>query len=137
MVAAAVDLYSVACGRVDGYYERGLNALGPGRRVADRRDGGGAVSELDDGTVIAAAAGPYDALRAGAARGSPRGVAQARWRGPSASTASWAVSVGLLPTRTPLASSASFFASAVPEEPEMIAPAWPICLPGGAVKPAM
>ena len=27
--------------------------------------------------------------------------------------------------------------AAVPEEPEMIAPAWPICLPGGAVKPAM
>jgi very-short-patch-repair endonuclease len=48
-----------------------------------------------------------------------------------------AVSVGLSPTRTPFASSASFFATAVPEEPEMIAPAWPICLPGGAVKPAM
>ena len=48
-----------------------------------------------------------------------------------------AASVGLSPTRTPFASSASFFASAVPEEPEMIAPAWPICLPGGAVKPAM
>ena len=42
-----------------------------------------------------------------------------------------AVSVGLSPTRTPFASSASFFAWAVPEEPEMIAPAWPICLPGG------
>jgi hypothetical protein len=53
------------------------------------------------------------------------------------STAIAAVSVGLSPTRTPLASSASFFAWAVPEEPEMIAPAWPICLPGGAVKPAM
>jgi len=56
---------------------------------------------------------------------------------PSVSTASWAVSVGLRPTLTPFASSASFFASAVPEEPEMIAPAWPICFPGGAVKPAM
>ena len=31
----------------------------------------------------------------------------------------------------------SFFACAVPEVPEMIAPAWPIVLPGGAVKPAM
>ena len=48
-----------------------------------------------------------------------------------------AASEGLVPTRTPFASSASFLASAVPEEPEMIAPAWPICLPGGAVKPAM
>ena len=37
----------------------------------------------------------------------------------------------------PRASSASFFACAVPEEPEMIAPAWPIVLPGGAEKPAM
>ncbi len=55
----------------------------------------------------------------------------------SISTAIAAVSVGLSPTRTPFASSASFLPWAVPEEPEMIAPAWPICLPGGAVKPAM
>ena len=45
--------------------------------------------------------------------------------------------VGLRPTRTPFASSASAFAWAVPFEPETIAPAWPIVLPGGAVKPAM
>jgi hypothetical protein len=45
--------------------------------------------------------------------------------------------VGVVPTRTPQASSVSFFACAVPDEPEMIAPAWPIVLPGGAVKPAM
>src|SRR5690606_14252010 len=50
---------------------------------------------------------------------------------------SLAVSVGVLPTLTPTASSADFFASAVPAEPEMIAPAWPMVLPGGAVKPAM
>ncbi len=48
-----------------------------------------------------------------------------------------AVSVGVVPTRMPRASSACFFASAVPDEPEMIAPAWPMVLPGGAVKPAM
>src|SRR3954451_7588997 len=53
------------------------------------------------------------------------------------SAASSATSVGVWPTRTPFASSASFFATAVPCEPEMIAPAWPIVLPGGAVKPAM
>ena len=47
-----------------------------------------------------------------------------------------AVSLGVLPT-DPAASSATFFASAVPAEPEMIAPAWPIVLPSGAVKPAM
>ena len=47
-----------------------------------------------------------------------------------------AVSLGVLPTRTPAFSSASFLAWAVPEEPEMIAPAWPMVLPSGAVKPA-
>ena len=35
------------------------------------------------------------------------------------------------------ASSASCLAAAVPAVPETIAPAWPIVLPGGAVKPAM
>ena len=43
-----------------------------------------------------------------------------------------AVSVGVVPTWIPRASSASFFACAVPEEPEMIAPACPIVFPGGA-----
>src|SRR4051794_10136130 len=56
---------------------------------------------------------------------------------PSISAAISATSVGVWPTRTPFASSASFFAAAVPWEPEMIAPACPIVLPGGAVKPAM
>src|SRR5690242_16045940 len=53
------------------------------------------------------------------------------------SATSWATSVGVVPTSIPRASSASFFACAVPDEPEMIAPAWPIVLPGGALKPAM
>ena len=48
-----------------------------------------------------------------------------------------ATSVGVVPTCTPHASSASFLACAVPDEPEMIAPAWPIVFPGGAEKPAM
>ena len=47
-----------------------------------------------------------------------------------------AVSDGVLPTLTPTASRASFFAAAVPDEPDTIAPAWPIVLPSGAVKPA-
>ena len=49
-------------------------------------------------------------------------------------SATW---VGLRATRTPFPSSASAFAAAVPLEPDTIAPAWPIVLPGGAVKPAM
>jgi hypothetical protein len=69
--------------------------------------------------------------------------AQTRTIGPSAypprktSAAIRAASVGEVPTRTPFASSASFFACAVPDDPVMIAPAWPIVLPGGALKPAI
>ena len=48
-----------------------------------------------------------------------------------------ATSVGVVPTAIPRASSASFFPCAVPDEPEMIAPAWPIVFPDGAEKPAM
>src|SRR6476620_3451154 len=47
-----------------------------------------------------------------------------------------AVSDGVLPTLTPAASSASFFAEAVPDDPETMAPACPIVLPSGAVNPA-
>src|ERR1035437_7933822 len=46
-------------------------------------------------------------------------------------------SIGRLATPTPAASNASIFSAAVPAEPEMIAPAWPILRPGGAVWPAM
>ena len=42
MGAAAVDLCSVACGRVDAYYERGLNHWDLAAGLADRRRGGGA-----------------------------------------------------------------------------------------------
>ena len=52
------------------------------------------------------------------------------------SRASRAVSLGVLPTRTPTASSAACLAAAVPAEPDTIAPAWPMVLPSGAVKPA-
>ena len=48
-----------------------------------------------------------------------------------------ATSVGVCPTRTPWVSSASCLALAVPAVPDTIAPACPIVLPGGAVKPAM
>ncbi len=49
---------------------------------------------------------------------------------------SCAVSDGVFPTFTPTASSASFFAWAVPDEPDTMAPAWPMVLPSGAVNPA-
>ena len=67
--AAAVDLCSVACGRVDAYYEKGLAAwdLAAGGLIAAEAGavvtdfGGGA---LGDGTVVAAAPGIAEELRA-------------------------------------------------------------------------
>ena len=122
--------------------------LGSRRRRPDRRGGrstrgaiGGGAAVA--GSVLAATPALFEPLQAVLVEAGRRerrlsasGGAASR---PSASPRprAAAVSVGLLPTRTPFASRASFFAWAVPEEPEMIAPAWPICLPGGAVKPAM
>ena len=47
------------------------------------------------------------------------------------------MSAGLSATSIPAACRAAIFSAAVPLPPEMIAPAWPIRLPGGAVRPAM
>ena len=47
------------------------------------------------------------------------------------------MSAGLSATSMPAASRAAIFSAAVPLPPEMIAPAWPMRLPGGAVRPAM
>jgi len=65
--AAAVDLCSVACGRVDGYYERGLAPwdLAAGGLIA--AEAGAVVSDFDGGpavagAVVAAAPGIADAL---------------------------------------------------------------------------
>jgi myo-inositol-1(or 4)-monophosphatase len=64
MGAAAVDLCSVACGRVDAYYERGLNHwdLAAGSLIA--AEAGATVGELADGTVIAAPPALYGPLGA-------------------------------------------------------------------------
>lgn len=47
------------------------------------------------------------------------------------------ISARLRTVFTPASCSAANFSSAVPLPPEMIAPAWPMRLPGGAVTPAM
>ena len=47
------------------------------------------------------------------------------------------MSAGVTATWIPAAVSASIFSLAVPLPPEMIAPAWPMRRPGGAVWPAM
>ncbi len=63
MGAAAVDLCSVACGRVDAYYERGLNHwdLAAGTLIA--AEAGATVGELEDGTVVAAPPALFEPLR--------------------------------------------------------------------------
>lgn len=64
MGAAAVDLCSVACGRVDAYWERGLGPwdLAAGTLIA--REAGAAVTdEAEVGFTLAAPRGIFDALR--------------------------------------------------------------------------
>src|SRR5262249_18420803 len=56
---------------------------------------------------------------------------------PSAAFRLVPMSAGLLATRMPAPSSAAILSVALPDPPEMMAPAWPIRLPGGAVWPAM
>ena len=71
---------------------------------------------------------------AGLGVGRRQAGAQASFR--TTSTMASPASVGLRATVTPAPDSASILAWAVPLEPEMIAPAWPIFRPGGAVTPA-
>jgi myo-inositol-1(or 4)-monophosphatase len=68
MGAAAVDLCSVACGRVDGFFERGLNPwdIAAGGLIAS--EAGAIVGGIDGGppvpgSVLAAAPGVFEALR--------------------------------------------------------------------------
>jgi myo-inositol-1(or 4)-monophosphatase len=56
--AAALDLCYVACGRVDGYYERGINHWDFAAGALIVREAGGAVVPLEGGRPGLAAAGP-------------------------------------------------------------------------------
>src|SRR5690348_6557949 len=49
----------------------------------------------------------------------------------------WGISSGKSMTTTPLSRSICILASAVESPEEMMAPAWPMRLPAGAVRPAM
>ena len=81
-------------------------------------------------------AGPRNGLGRTSRWGGTVDVRRERQRFLTISRISSAVSDGVLPTLTPTASRASFLACAVPEEPDTMAPAWPMVLPSGAVKPA-
>src|SRR5262245_27862441 len=68
---------------------------------------------------------------------SPERAAYARRFAAMARCIAVPMSAGLSATTTPASSSAATFSRAVPLPPEMIAPACPMRLPGGAVRPAM
>ena len=59
---AAIDLCSVACGRVDGYYERGLNPWDHAAGALIAHEAGARVEVPDDGAVVAATPGIFDDL---------------------------------------------------------------------------
>lgn len=68
MGAAAVDLCSVACGRVDAYYERGLQPWDHAAGVLIAREAGAVVGDLYSGPAsgdfcLASAPGIFDELR--------------------------------------------------------------------------
>ncbi len=50
--SAALDLAWVAAGRFDGYWERGIQAVGHGGRHLLVREAGGAVTDLSGGTAM-------------------------------------------------------------------------------------
>ncbi len=105
---------------------------GPGDRCGRRLE-----TVTRDAHLDARAAAAPAVRRAGQPRSGPAVRARAAGqRLRMTSRTRRAVSLGVRPTRTPAFSRASFLAWAVPEEPDTIAPACPIVLPSGAVKPA-
>lgn len=134
VVAASEGLCDRTCERYDApgsgavvrrtTCERAVGRSSPHRRTAGRR---GTPCSRRTAERCPRPAGPPRARGGGPIR---------RYR-PRISTAIFATWVGVRPTCTPTASSASALACAVPAVPETIAPACPMVLPGGAVKPAM
>ena len=60
--AAAIDLCWVACGRLDGYYERGLQPWDLAAGALAVEEAGGRFTTMEDGTRVAAAATLFDDL---------------------------------------------------------------------------
>src|SRR6202012_1906450 len=80
-------------------------------------------------------------LRRYASLGGPSSLVKTNAKGPdqpfSTSISVWPRDAGDGDTRMPADSIAAILSSAPPLPPEMIAPAWPMRRPGGAVRPAM
>jgi fructose-1,6-bisphosphatase/inositol monophosphatase family enzyme len=60
--AAALDLCWVGCGRLDGFYERGLQPWDLAAGSVIVREAGGRTTRLRDGTIVAAGPGLFDPL---------------------------------------------------------------------------
>src|SRR5262249_39331021 len=117
----------------------GQDADGGVLEVDDAGDAGLAVGANDlgladgDPAVLVhrpAAEGRPGAGSVGIGLGHGRVVSSQPWRTDRRAVP---MSAGLLATVIPAASRAAILSDALPEPPEMIAPAWPIRLPGGAV----
>ena len=104
-------------------------AAAPGSRSARRSGGARPWANAND----AAGAEPRRRSHDGDSRHTPQRSAQPSPR--TISTTFSPHSVGFCATATPAADSASILAWAVPDEPEMMAPAWPILRPGGRRHP--
>jgi myo-inositol-1(or 4)-monophosphatase len=62
MGSAALDLCAVAEGRLDGYFERGLNPWDVSAGSVIAREAGASVDIFDDGLVVASAPSIHRAL---------------------------------------------------------------------------
>ena len=61
--SAALDLAWVACGRLDGYFESGLNPWDSAAGELLVREAGGVVEEAEPGSFVAAGPGLFGPLR--------------------------------------------------------------------------
>jgi myo-inositol-1(or 4)-monophosphatase len=60
--SAALDLCSVACGRLDGYFERGLQPWDSAAATLIVHEAGGVAKQLPDGTWVASGPALFEAL---------------------------------------------------------------------------
>src|SRR5690606_26386463 len=112
------------------------HAANPAGSASEQRLKPGGLGCGSHSAMVASRRWPPWERRAGLARPHPKGRLSDYALVVRISRMIAAVSEGVLPTRTPAASRASFLACAVPEAPDTMAPAWPMVLPSGASKPA-
>ena len=125
-----------AVDELGGHVVVGGDLEAPAGPVGDDHDDGQALGQkrLENGPRTRH---EHSEAHAGHATSAPRRARPRQARPFTTSTIFSPASVGFWATMAPTAASAAILACAVPWEPEMMAPAWPILRPGGAVTPAM